>query len=98
MNKYRNVRTIIDGIPFASKKEAKRYCELKLLQQAGEVLYFLRQVPFHLPGNVKYLCDFYVFWKDGNIGIEDVKGKRTPSYIMKKKQVEFLYPVKITEI
>lgn len=98
MNKYRNVRTTVDGIPFASKKEANRYCELMTLVKAGEVLYFLRQVPFHLPGEVKYLCDFLVIWKDGNVGIEDVKGKRTPSYIMKKKQVEFLYPVKITEI
>ena len=98
MNKYRNVRTIIDGIPFQSKKEANRYCELKLLQQAGEVLYFLRQVPFRLPAEVKYLCDFYVIWKDGNIGIEDVKGKKTASYIMKKKMVENLYPIKITEL
>ena len=30
--KYRNIPTIIDGITFASKKEAQRYQDLKLLQ------------------------------------------------------------------
>jgi hypothetical protein len=98
MLKYRNIRTMTDGISFASKKESKRYCELKVLKQCGEVQYFLRQVPFHLPGNVKYLCDFYVVWKNGSIGIEDVKGKKTQTYIMKKKMVEALYPIKIVEL
>lgn len=36
-SKYGAVRTTIDGITFASKKEAKRYAELKLLEKAGEI-------------------------------------------------------------
>lgn len=97
-HKFRAISTKTDGISFASKKEAKRYNELLLLQKSGEVLFFLRQVPFHLAGNTKYLCDFMVFWADGNVTIEDVKGIKTPMYILKKKHVEDLYPVKITEI
>ena len=97
-HKFRAIATELDGIKFSSKKEAKRYKELKLLQQTGELLFFLRQVPFHLPANVKYICDFLCFWKDGNVTIEDVKGLKTPMYILKKKQVEAAYPIKITEI
>jgi len=87
-----------DGIRFDSKKEGSRYEDLKLLKKAGQVLFFLRQVPFDLPGNVKYRVDFQIFWNDGSISFEDVKGMRTPQYIMKKKMVESLYPVTIEEV
>ena len=33
--KYHNKKTEYDGIKFASKKEATRYCELKQLERAG---------------------------------------------------------------
>lgn len=96
-HKFHAIPTELDGIKFASKKEAKRYKELLLLKKAGDILFFLRQVPFHLPGNVKYLCDFVIFWANGEVTFEDVKGIKTPMYILKKKQVETLYPIKITE-
>ena len=95
-NKFHAVICEADGIKFRSKKERRRYLELKVLQKCGEC-WFLRQVPFYLPGDTKYLLDFLVFWKDGHQTFEDTKGKRTPMYIMKKKQVEALYPVKILE-
>ena len=88
----------LDGIKFPSKKEAKRYKELKTLQELGEVLFFLRQVPFHLEAGVKYVCDFLVFWTNGEVTIEDVKGVKTDMYILKKKMVEATYPISITEI
>lgn len=97
-HKFKAIRCEQDGFKFASKKELKRYLELKILLSAGEVLLFLMQVPFHLPGGVKYVCDFQVFWNDGNVTFEDVKGFRTPMYILKKKQVEALYPIEILEI
>ena len=37
MNKYRAIRTTVDGIAFHSKREAARYLELKLLERAGEI-------------------------------------------------------------
>lgn len=36
-SKYKNKKYIIDGIEFASKKEASRYTELKLLEKAGKI-------------------------------------------------------------
>lgn len=87
-----------DGIKFASLKERKRYRELKFLQEKGEILFFLRQVPFHLQAGVKYVCDFVVFWTNGEVTIEDVKGIKTDMYILKKKMVEAIYPITITEV
>ena len=97
-HKFNAIRSEFDGIKFPSKKECKRYQQLKLLRESGEIVFFLRQVPFHLPGNVKYVCDFVIFWSDGNVTIEDVKGMKTSVYIAKKKMVEAIYPIKITEI
>lgn len=98
VHKFRAKPTNCDGIRFASKKEAKRYSDLVRLKSSGYVLFFLRQVPLHLPGNVKYVCDFLVFWTDGKITFEDVKGLKTPMYIAKKKMVESVYPIEIQEI
>lgn len=97
-HKFKAIATVTDGIKFPSKKEARRYVELKTLQTAGKVLFFLRQTPFHLDANVKYVCDFVVFWIDGNVTFEDVKGVKTAMYVLKKKQVEARYGVTITEI
>jgi len=89
----------VDGIVFDSKREAARYKELGLLREQGEVLFFLRQTPFHLPGKTRYLVDFTVFWASGAVTFEDVKGVRTASYKTKKRQVEEIYfPAIITEI
>lgn len=97
MNKYHNQIWEIDGIKFHSKKEAGHYVELKYAKRAGDLSFFLRQVPFDLPGGTKYVLDFLEFWANGDIVYTDVKGFKTPIYLMKKKQVEALYPIKITE-
>lgn len=97
-HKYNAKAVVIDNIRFSSKKEAKYYSELKLAQKSGELSYFLRQVPFDLPGGIKYRVDFAEFWKNGDIRYVDVKGYKTKEYIIKKKLVESLYPVKIIEI
>lgn len=75
--------------------EAAYYSRLKLLQQSGEVIFFLRQVPFHLPGNVRYVVDFIEFWSDGTVKFIDVKGMDTPLSIAKRKLVEAHYPIEI---
>lgn len=75
-NKYRNVRTAVDGINFDSKKEAERYRELTLLQQAGEILFLTLQPKFPLGGGskkVSYVADFMYHERDC-IVVEDVKG------------------------
>ena len=94
-NKYNAIPVELDNMRFDSKLEAKYYVTLKLLSRSGKVDYFLRQVPFHLPGKVTYRCDFQVFWENGEITYVDVKGRDTPMSRLKRKQVEDLYPVKI---
>ena len=96
-SKYHAVMEECDGIKFQSKKEAKYYRELLCRVHAGEVRYFLRQVPFHLKGGVKYLVDFMEVMADGNIRYIDVKGYKTKIYELKRKLVEAAYPVKIIE-
>ena len=96
-HKFHAIQTVRDGYKFHSKKEARRYDELNLLKRAGEIVFFLRQVPFHIPGNVTYRIDYQIFWTNGEVTFEDVKGMRTPEYIAKKKIVEELYPIKIIE-
>lgn len=97
-HKFNAVPTKVDNIHFASKKEARYYEQLKILQKAGDVVFFLRQVPFDLPGGVKYRVDYQEFRKDGTVHFIDVKGFKTDKYIMKKKMVESLYPVIIEEV
>ena len=96
-NKFNAKKTVVDGITFDSQKEARYYSHLKILQRQGDVIMFLRQVPFELPGNTKYRVDFQVWEKDGTVRHVDVKGRRTKEYIRAKKQVEALYPVTIEE-
>lgn len=97
-HKFQAVAVNDDGHRFSSKLEYK-YCKyLELLQKAGEVVFFLRQVPFHLPGGVKYVCDFAVFYNDGRCDFVDIKGVETAEFKTKKRLVEAIYPVRISVI
>ena len=46
--KYGNKKVEVDGIEFDSKKESRRYWELKLLQQAGKISDLQLQREFEL--------------------------------------------------
>lgn len=97
-HKYQAIRTECDGIKFSSKKEAAYYQKLMMVKKSGDLLFFLRQVPFHLPGKIRYIVDFVEFWSGGEVRFVDVKGLKTSAYIRNKKMVEDLYsPVKIEE-
>lgn len=88
----------LDGIRFDSKAEAAYYQRLKIAQGSGELLFFLRQVPFHLPGGVRYVVDFQEFWADGEVKFTDVKGMETKEFKTKKKLVESIYPITINVV
>ncbi len=90
-HKFNAKRTERDGISFQSKAEALYYDRLKLMQDAGVVLFFLRQVPIHIPGG-KYVVDFQEFHKDGSCHFVDVKGFQTSEFKFKKRAVEQVYP------
>lgn len=95
-HKFHAVATVADGIRFDSKKEARYYARLKLLQASGEVVFFLRQTTFHLPGGVRYVCDFQIFQADGTVLFVDTKGMETAEFKAKKRMVEAIYPITIT--
>lgn len=46
--KYKNTKTVIDGMTFDSKKEGRRYQELKLAESSGAISDLKRQVHFEL--------------------------------------------------
>lgn len=101
-NKFHNKITEVDGIKFRSKKESKRYEQLKLLQRAGKLISFKMQVPYVICNafNIKsrYYADFVVTWADGSISVEDVKGVKTPLYKLKRMLMMEKYGITVVEI
>lgn len=106
--KYNNVKVEIDGHTFDSKKEGKRYSELKILEKAGVISHLKLQHAFELipaqKGGLRkelpmsYLADFVYFDNEKGIQIiEDVKGVRDKAYIIKRKLMK-LAGLEITEI
>lgn len=96
MTKYRAVRTEVDGIVFASKKEAHAYQNLRLLERAGYVSNIELQPKYPLVVNGKLVCtyiaDFRYTDKDGKVHVEDAKGMKTPTYKLKAKLFHALHP------
>lgn len=101
-NKYNAHKTVVDGITFDSRKEAKRYAQLKVLEQAGEITDLRLQVPFILipkskyGRSIKYIADF-VYSMNGCQIVEDSKGVKTPVYRLKKRMMAELYDIEIKE-
>lgn len=103
--KYGSLTAEVDGHKFHSRKEAKRFGQLTILQLAGEISDLELQPEFQIsmgPKKIaKYFADFrYRYVKDGRQVIEDVKSKSTrlkASYRLKKKLVEAQYGIIITE-
>ena len=101
--KYRNKPVEVDGIRFASKAEARRYGELKLLERAGEIADLRLQPPFRLDVNGLHIADYrgdfaYRNVRTGMAGVEDVKGVRTDSYRLKRLLMKACHGVDIVEV
>jgi hypothetical protein len=106
-HKYGAKPTVVDGIRFASMKEAKRYAELKLLEKAGEIhglqlqpVFVLRAEDAEKPIG-RYVADFQYNQRchgGSRRVVEDVKGFKTPLYRWKKKHVELQYGITIREV
>jgi hypothetical protein len=92
--KYNNRSTVIDDKRFDSQLEARCYQWLTLRWKAGNILWFTRQVPFELPGGVRYRADFLVATKHG-VEVWDAKGYDTQESRNKRKQVEAIYGVHV---
>jgi len=95
-SKYKNQRS--KG--FASKKEAKRYQELRMLNLAGKIADLQTQVPFRIEINgvlvCKYIADFTYRERAMQI-VEDCKGYRTAIYRLKAKLMRAVHGITIRE-
>ncbi len=89
--KYKNIPTEIDGIRFASKKEARRYCELKLLLKQGAINDLELQPKFDFPMGFSYKADFRYKDPNGRVIVEDVKGIKTDVFKLKEKCLLYFY-------
>ena len=95
MSKYGNQTTVVNGRTFDSRAEARRYVVLLGMERLGVITDLRCQVPFvlapavHLRGAarkspaLRYFADF-VYLCNGNVTIEDVKGKSTDVYKLKR--------------
>lgn len=96
--KYKNQPVVIDGLRFASRAEAKRYGELKLLERAREIGCLECQPRYPLKVNGKliatYVADFFYFERgeEARAVVEDQKGFETPVFKLKEKLFRALYP------
>ena len=104
VNKYGARKTWVDGIQFDSKREAERWCELKLTERAGLISDLRRQVRIELIPKVGkhraryYVADFqYLNNETGRMVVEDVKGVHTQTYELKKAIIRWRYGIEITE-
>lgn len=106
--KYGNKKVIVDGIAFDSKKEANRWCELRVYEKAGIISDLERQVEYELipsqriDGKVveracNYVADFR-YKQNGEVVVEDTKGFRTKDYIIKRKILLWRYGIRIREV
>lgn len=109
--KYNNVHVKEDGYDFDSKKEHKRYCELRMLARAGKIKSLEVHPRFSIKVNgqliTTYEADFsYYETQDGTIKtpyqyiVEDVKSQATKTllYELKKKLMKAVHNVEISEV
>ena len=107
-SKYLNKRKLINGIVFASQKEANRYLQLKDWQDEGIISNLRTQVKYELQPkyrigikpirSITYIADFVYNDRNGNEIVEDVKGFKTEIYKLKKKMFEYKYQKEIKEV
>lgn len=108
MNKYGSRKIKAGGITFDSRKEYLRWCELVLLQKAGQITDLQRQVKFELipsqriNGKVaERACDYiadFVYNENGKTVVEDTKGFKTKDYIIKRKLMLYFHGIRIVEV
>lgn len=104
--KYGNKKTTVGDLKFDSKKEARRYEELKVLESMGKITELRRQVKFELVPKqdgekpVRYYADF-TYQENGELVVEDVKSPATrenDTYIIKRKLMLHVHNIRIREV
>ena len=101
--KYRNKKTVIDGISFDSSKEARRYQELLLLERTGVIQNLRRQVRFPLSVKGQLICTYIadaVYTENGHEIVEDTKSpvtRKLPVFRIKAKLMRAIHGIAIRE-
>jgi hypothetical protein len=99
MSKYGAKPTEVDGYKFDSQAEARRYCQLKTLQQAGQIQGLVVHPRFLLYDGITragkrerifYEGDFEYFEQFARV-VEDVKGVQTDVFKIKSKMFRCEY-------
>ena len=103
--KYNAQKTVVDGITFASRLEAERFQQLKLLEEAGEISCLKLQLGLQinppwtnpqtgekLKGSMYYADFFYIDNRNHKMIIEDTKGVETDVFRLKWNLVQSMYP------
>jgi hypothetical protein len=103
VNKYRNIPVVVDGRRFASKREAKRYGELRMLERYGIIRDLVCQPSYRLEVNGEHICvyraDFKYFDTQHNCEVvEDAKGVRTQSYRIKARLMRAVLGIVVREV
>lgn len=100
--KYGNRKVEIDGMKFDSQHEADVYFGTLLPSwKCGAYKLLVRQVPFDLPGGIRYIADFVTVSVDGHVSVIDAKSEATRKnrvYINKKKQMKAIWGIEIMEV
>lgn len=96
--KYNNERVVTEDGAFDSKREHKRWCELKLLERAGAIRNLEHHVDFKFEHNGvaigKYEADFVYFEGEQRI-CEDSKGVQTDVFKIKARLMRAFYGIEI---
>jgi len=102
-NKYRNTPVSVADGRFDSKREAKRWADLKLMEQGKEISDLKRQVKFEFHVSGQHICDYIAdatYVRDGQFTVEDTKSpitRRNAVYRLKRKLLRALYGLEILE-
>lgn len=107
--KYKNKVIEEKGERFDSQGEFNRWCELKMLEKAGQITDLKRQVHFELvpaqyaivegkqrcvERKAEYVADF-VYTEGGVTIVEDYKGFETDAFKLKRKLMLWEYGIRI---
>lgn len=112
-NKFNAQKVELDGMTFDSKKEHKRYIELKAMQQRGEIFGLEHHTKFELAPKtrlegekrskpaLRYFADFTYYIITGEYIVEDVKSEVTrkkDSYRNKKHLMKTVLNIDVREV
>lgn len=89
---------------YASKREASRAHDLRMLERLGEISELREQVKYELVPKqegeraVTYTADFVYLDRNGQVVVEDSKGMKTQQYVIRRKLMLWIHGIRIREV